>query len=350
MTPGVPGADVGATPISAGADIIGTPDLAGAGGDGRPEPTGSAFAPPTLPTSISGPGRRPAWLRVRLPQGGEFAETRGIVSRHRLHTVCESANCPNVGECWSAGTATFMILGDVCTRSCGFCAVITGRPDVVDQDEPQRVAGAIARMGLVHAVITSVDRDELPDGGAGIWAETIRAIHRLSPATKVEVLIPDFQGDAADLDTVLVTRPDILAHNVETVPRLQRQVRPQAKYDRSLCVLRHAKDRGFVTKSGLMLGLGETEDEVTAVMGDLRGVGCDLVTFGQYLQPTRDHLPVVRYWHPDEFARLKGIASELGFLHVESGPLVRSSYHAERAGQHLPVEEGLGSGNTAAEA
>ena len=335
-TPGVPESDIGATPGSAGTDIAGT-DIAGTDVTGMRDPLGSEVSPSVAPNNLSGPGRRPEWLRVRLPQDGEFAETRGIVSRHRLHTVCESANCPNVGECWSARTATFMILGNICTRSCGFCAVITGRPGVVDQEEPQRVAGAIARMGLVHAVITSVDRDELPDGGAEIWAETIRAMHRLSPTTKVEVLIPDFQGKAADLDTVLAARPDILAHNVETVPRLQRHVRPQAKYDRSLCVLRHAKDRGFVTKSGLMLGLGETEDEVTAVMRDLRGVGCDLVTLGQYLQPTRNHLPVHRYWHPDEFARLKSIADELGFLHVESGPLVRSSYHAERAGRHLPA-------------
>lgn len=283
-----------------------------------------------------GPGRRPEWLRVRLPQGGEFAQTRDVVSRHRLHTVCESANCPNVGECWSAGTATFMILGNVCTRSCGFCAVLTGRPGTVDLEEPERVAGAIARMGLVHAVITSVDRDELPDGGAGIWAETIRAIRRTSPKTRVEVLIPDFQGQAAALDAVLAARPDILAHNVETVPRLQRKIRPQARYDRSLWVLRHAKDRGFITKSGLMLGLGETEEEVTEAMRDLRGVACDILTLGQYLQPTRDHLPVERYWHPDEFARLKSAGDQLGFRHVESGPLVRSSYHAERAGRRLP--------------
>jgi lipoic acid synthetase len=315
--------------------------------DGAPDLPGTEAAPSAPPSILSGPGRRPEWLRVRLPQGPEFAQTRGIVSRHRLNTVCESANCPNVGECWSSGTATFMILGTVCTRSCGFCAVITGRPGTVDLEEPQRVAAAIGRMGLVHAVITSVDRDELPDGGAQIWAETILAIRRLSPATKVEVLIPDFQGKVADLDTVLAARPDVLAHNVETVPRLQRQVRPQAKYDRSLSVLRLAKERGFVTKSGLMLGLGETQDEVMAVMRDLRGAGCDLVTFGQYLQPTRDHLRVERYWHPDEFARLKEIADELGFLHVESGPLVRSSYHAERAGRKEPGSgrHGLGLGS-----
>ena len=281
------------------------------------------------------PLRRPEWLRVRLPQGGQFADTSSIVSRHRLHTVCQSAHCPNVGECWSAGTATFMILGNVCTRSCGFCAVSTGRPGVVDHEEPARVAEAIARMNLVHAVITSVDRDELPDGGASVWAETIRAVRRASPGTKVEVLIPDFQGSARDLDAVLEARPDILAHNVETVPRLHRQVRPQAKYERSLWVLERAQRRGFVTKSSVMVGLGETEEEVVAVMRDLRGVGCDFVTFGQYLQPTRQHLPVERFWHPDEFARLRETAESLGFLHVESGPLVRSSYHAERAGERI---------------
>jgi lipoyl synthase len=312
--------------------IDGTP-----GSSGAPDQLGAGAVPPTPPYDPSGPVRRPEWLRVRLPQGGAFAQTRGIVSRHRLHTVCESANCPNVGECWSAGTATFLILGKVCTRSCGFCAVLTGRPGPVDREEPLRVADATARMGLVHAVITSVDRDDLPDGGAQIWAETILAIRRLSPATKVEVLIPDFQGKTSDLDTVLAARPDILAHNVETVARLQRRVRPQARYDRSLWVLRHAKDGGFITKSGLMLGLGETEEEVTAAMHDLRGAGCDLVTLGQYLRPTREHLPVERYWHPDEFARLRKTADEFGFVHVESGPLVRSSYHAERAGRHLPA-------------
>jgi lipoyl synthase len=325
-TPDVTGMGAGAKTSSV------EPHRIGADNVGAPAPSEAGAAPLVQPGTPSGPGRRPEWLRIRLPQGGEFAQTRDIVSRHRLHTVCESANCPNVGECWSAGTATFMILGNVCTRSCGFCAVLTGRPGTVDREEPERVAGAIAGMELVHAVITSVDRDELPDGGAGIWAETIRAIRRLSPATRVEVLIPDFQGEAANLDTVLEARPDVLGHNVETVPRLQRQVRPQANYDRSLWVLRHAKSHGFITKSGLMLGLGETYDEVTAVMRDLRGVECDLLTLGQYLQPTRAHLPVVRYWHPDEFARLKALAAELGFLHAESGPLVRSSYHAERAG------------------
>ncbi len=285
---------------------------------------------PALPT-----GRRPEWLRVRLPQGDAFAETRGIVARHRLHTVCESASCPNLGECWSAGTATFMILGNVCTRSCGFCAVLTGRPPELDLDEPRRVAAAIAKMGLVHAVLTSVDRDELPDAGAAVWAETIRAVRRAAPSTRIEVLIPDFQGEAASLDVVLDAGPDILAHNLETVARLHRAVRPQARYERSLWVLAHAKRRGFVTKSSLMLGLGEEESEILEVMADLRNIECDLITFGQYLQPTREHLPVRRFWTPDEFERLRGHAERLGFLHVESGPLVRSSYHAERAGLRL---------------
>jgi lipoyl synthase len=315
------------------------PRPVGAGADGTAGPGETEGAVPVRPEGASAPGRRPDWLRVRLPQGSEFAQTRAIVSGHRLHTVCESANCPNVGECWSAGTATFMILGNTCTRSCGFCAVRTGRPDAVDPGEPERVAGAVARMGLVHAVITSVDRDELADGGAGAWAATISAIRRLSPGTKIEVLIPDFRGEEANLDTVLEARPDILAHNVETVPRLQRQVRPQANYDRSLWVLRHARERGFVTKSGVMLGLGETEEEVAGVMQDLRSAGCDIVTIGQYLQPSRLHLRVERYWRPEEFARLEDTARGLGFLHVESGPLVRSSYHAERAGRHLPARE-----------
>ena len=297
---------------------------------------GTAATPGAQPGTAPGSGsRRPEWLRVRLPQGGAFAQTRAIVKDHLLHTVCESANCPNVGECWSAGTATFMILGNVCTRSCGFCAVLTGRPGTVDHGEPERVAGAIATMNLVHAVITSVDRDELPDGGAEIWAETIRAVRRRAPGTKVEVLIPDFKGDLNALDRVLEAGPDILGHNVETVPRLYRRVRPQAQYERSLLVLEHATRRGFVSKSSLMVGLGETEEEIVAVMGDLRRVGCAIFTLGQYLQPTKQHLPVERYAHPDEFLRLKQRGEELGFLHVESGPLVRSSYHAERAGKKL---------------
>ncbi len=275
--------------------------------------------------------RRPEWLRVRLPQGGAFAATRGIVNRQKLHTVCESANCPNVGECWSAGTATLMILGNVCTRSCGFCSVKTGRPPFLDLEEPERVAEAIAQMNLGHAVITSVNRDELEDGGASIWAATIEAVRRRSPGTRVEVLIPDFQGDLQALDVVLGARPNILGHNMETVPRLYRHARPQARYDRSLLVLDHARRRGFLTKSSLMLGLGETEDEVLQVLADLRTVDCRLLALGQYLQPTRHHLPVERFVTPDEFAGFRRKAQEMGFGYVESGPLVRSSYHAERA-------------------
>lgn len=279
--------------------------------------------------------RRPEWLKVRLPGGGGYAATRGVVTGQRLHTVCESARCPNIGECWSAGTATVMILGDVCTRSCGFCAVKTGRPLPLDPGEPERVAAAVAAMGLSHVVLTSVDRDELPDGGAAAWALTIEEVRRGNPGVRVEVLVPDFKGDEAALDTVLRARPDVFAHNVETVPRLHAEVRPQARYTRSLRVLEHAKAKGAVTKSGLMLGLGEEEDEVVAVLKDLRAIGCDIVTLGQYLRPTRDHLPVQRFVHPDEFKRLAGVARDLGFGGIESGPLVRSSYHAERAARIL---------------
>lgn len=275
--------------------------------------------------------RRPEWLRVRLPQTAGFAATRGIVTRHRLHTVCESANCPNIGECWSAGTATFMILGNVCTRSCGFCAVLTGRPPEYDEGEPARVAEAIASMNLVHVVITSVDRDERKDGGSAIWAATIREVRARVPGLRIEVLIPDFRGDTENLDRVLAAGPDILAHNLETVPRLNPTVRPQARYERSLGVLAHAKERGFLTKSSLMLGLGETEAEIVDVLRDLASIRCDILTLGQYLQPTQAHLPVERFAHPEEFARLATVARSLGFSHVESGPLVRSSYHAERA-------------------
>lgn len=277
------------------------------------------------------PVRRPPWLKVQLPQTAAFARTRAIVDGNRLHTVCESANCPNIGECWSAGTATFMILGNVCTRSCGFCAVQTGRPPAYDTAEPERVAEAIAAMKLVHVVITSVDRDELADGGSAIWRETILAVRRRASTLRIEVLVPDFKGDLANLDRVLEARPDILAHNCETVPRLQTRVRPQARHERSLRVLAHAKARGFITKSGLMLGLGEKDAEIGEVLEDLRRVGCDIVTLGQYLQPTRNHLPVERYVTPGEFRAWEVQARTLGFAHVESGPLVRSSYHAERA-------------------
>jgi lipoic acid synthetase len=273
--------------------------------------------------------RLPPWIRVRLRQGPELARLRNIVRDATLHTVCEEARCPNLWECWNRGTATFMILGDVCTRSCGFCAVKTGRPSEVDGGEPRRVAEAVAAMNLRHAVVTSVNRDELPDGGAAIFADTIRAIRRVKPECTVEVLIPDFQGSEPALMTVLAAQPDILNHNTETVPRLYATVRPQARYDRSLELLRRAKAAGAVTKTGLMVGLGETADELLAVLTDLRGVGCDILTVGQYLQPTREHLSVVRYYEPREFDDLRERARAFGFAHVEAGPLVRSSYHAD---------------------
>jgi lipoyl synthase len=275
--------------------------------------------------------RRPEWLKVALPSHGGFQSTRNIVSGNRLHTVCESARCPNIGECWGAGTATFMILGDICTRGCRFCAVKTGRPTELDRDEPERVASAIASMPIRHAVITSVNRDELDDGGATVFAATIRAIRRRSPGVSVEVLIPDFMGSRAALDIVVDAAPDVLNHNVETVPRLYRRVRPQARYERSLWVLARSKSRGMKTKSSLMVGLGEAEEEIVSVLGDLHSIGCDIATIGQYLQPTAKHLPVDRWVPLDEFARYRAAALRLGFLHVESGPLVRSSYHAERA-------------------
>lgn len=279
---------------------------------------------------------RPPWLKVRFPAGGEYARIRELMRGQELHTVCEEARCPNIGECWSRGTATFMILGDTCTRSCGFCAVKTGRPGTVDSDEPRRVALAIQRMGLRHAVITSVNRDELPDGGAAIFAETIRWTRRLCPGTTVEVLIPDFKGDEAALRTVLEARPEILNHNTETVPRLYRRVRPQGDYARTLTLLRRARelDPGTLTKSGLMVGLGEAEEELLQTFRDLAAQGVAILTVGQYLRPTPAHLPVERYWTPEEFAALKDAALAMGFRHVEAGPLVRSSYHAEEQAGH----------------
>ncbi len=274
--------------------------------------------------------RRPDWLRVRVPAGETYSNIRSIIDKHKLHTVCGEARCPNMGECWNSGTATFMILGDICTRSCGFCAVKTGMPTELDADEPRRVAEAVKLMNIQYAVITSVNRDELYDGGASIFADTIRKIRELNPACKVEVLIPDFKGDEFALNILLDAFPDVLNHNIETVPRLYPAVRPQAKYERSLELLERAKKRGFTTKSGLMVGLGETIEEVVSVMTDLRKVQCDIITIGQYLQPTKNHLPVVRFVHPDEFKMLKGRGMELGFKHVESGPLVRSSYNAEK--------------------
>ena len=289
-----------------------------------------------LPDSGSGSaphpglGRKPPWLKMKMPGGEEFSKLLNLVNHERLHTVCQSAKCPNMGECWAAGTATLMILGDVCTRSCGFCHIATGRPPTLDLDEPLRVGRAVATMRLKHTVITSVNRDELEDGGAGVWAETIRQIRLQAPGTSVEVLIPDFCGDWAALQKVLDQKPDILNHNIETVPRLYKQVRPQAKYRRSLELLKIAKDQGFVTKTGMMLGLGEEEHEIDSVLDDLVAMRCDILTLGQYLQPTAKHLPVVRWVHPDEFKNWKSRGEEKGIRHVESGPLVRSSYHAEK--------------------
>jgi lipoyl synthase len=276
------------------------------------------------------PRRRPEWLRVKLPTGENYRKVREIVSEHKLHTICQSGNCPNMGECWGAGTATFMILGNICTRSCGFCSVATGRPEAVDPFEPARVARSVELMGVKHCVITSVDRDDLKDGGSDIWARTIRAIRRRTPATTMETLIPDFQGKWENLEVVLEAAPDILSHNLETVRRMTKQVRVQAKYDRSLEVLMRSSRAGLRTKSGIMLGLGETDQEVEESMDDLRSVGVHILTLGQYLQPTKDHLPVAEFIHPDRFVRLKEIGMEKGFRYVESGPLVRSSYHAER--------------------
>jgi lipoic acid synthetase len=278
------------------------------------------------------PDRKPPWLKVRFPGGPNYIRLKGLIRGERLHTVCQEAHCPNIGECWEAGTATFMILGDTCTRSCGFCAVKTGRPGALDKLEPMRVAHAVREMGIQHAVVTSVNRDDEPDGGAAIFAETIRRIRKLSPGTSVEVLIPDFMGDWEALATVMAAQPEILNHNTETVPRLYPRVRPKARYERSLELLRRAKelDPGTVTKSGVMVGLGETKHEMLMVFADLVDRGVEVLTVGQYLRPSRKHLPLVRYWSPEEFEELKSEAQALGFRHVEAGPLVRSSYHAER--------------------
>jgi lipoyl synthase len=273
--------------------------------------------------------KKPNWLRVKLPIGEDYRHVRSLVDTHKLHTICESGNCPNMGECWGAGTATFMILGNTCTRSCGFCAVATGRPNPVDWDEPQRVAEAIHLMKVKHAVITSVDRDELADGGAAIWYNTIKAIKTLNPTTSLETLIGDFKGQKQDIQRVIDAAPEVVSHNIETVERLTKKVRIQAKYWRSMEVLRTLKEGGMRTKTGIMLGLGETMDEVVQTMKDLRANQVDVITIGQYLQPTKRHLPVVRFVHPDEFAQLRETGYQLGFDYVESGPLVRSSYHSE---------------------
>ena len=274
--------------------------------------------------------RKPDWLRVKLPTGEEYKKVRDLVSGHKLHTICESGNCPNMGECWGAGTATFMILGNICTRSCGFCNVATGKPLAVDLQEPERVANSIKLMKIKHGVITSVDRDDLKDGGSIIWAETIKKVREVSPGTTLETLIPDFKGEWDNLQRIIDVAPEIVSHNLETVRRLTKQVRIQAKYDRSLEVLKRLKEGGMKVKSGIMLGLGETEEEVIETLQDLQQVGCEIVTIGQYLQPTPKHLPVVEFVHPTQFAKYKQIGLEMGIGYVESGPLVRSSYHAEK--------------------
>ena len=274
--------------------------------------------------------KKPSWLKVKLPIGREYASVRNVVDGNKLHTICESGNCPNMGECWGAGTATFMILGNICTRSCGFCAVATGRPSAVDLQEPKRIAESVMLMKVKHCVITSVDRDDLKDGGSIIWAETIREVRRMSPSTTMETLIPDFAGDMENLQRVINERPEIISHNLETVRRLTKEVRIQAKYDRSLEVLKAIKSSGVRTKSGIMLGLGELKEEILETMDDLLNAGVDILTLGQYLQPTRNHLPVFEYITPEIFAELKEIGLRKGFKYIESGPLVRSSYHAEK--------------------
>lgn len=281
--------------------------------------------------------RRPPWMKIRIRTGENYRDLRQLVQEQRLHTVCEEARCPNIYECWDRRSATIMILGDVCTRSCGFCSVKTGRPPAVDQMEPVRAARAVATMGLKHCVITSVNRDELPDGGAGIWAETIRQIHRQVPGCSVEVLIPDFQGDQAALRTVIEAKPEILGHNMETVQRLYRRVRPQAGYEQSLEVLGYAHEQGMTVKSGIMVGIGERPEEVLELMADVRETGCQIFTIGQYLQPTKGHLPVDRFVSPDEFSRYRDEGLAMGFDVVEAGPLVRSSYHADEQAAALAV-------------
>jgi len=331
--------EAGSPPESAG-----TP--CGGGGDGSRRILGTHE--PSQSERISGParpdyqdlpdeaGERPDWLRKRFHMDEEFFETKRLVEEAELNTVCESASCPNIGECWSNKALTFMILGNVCTRSCGFCDVQTGQPNAVDKDEPRRVAESLAGLGLNYVVITSVDRDDLEDGGAGIWAETIRRVREACPEMGIEVLTPDFKGDLRDLETVLNAEPDCFAHNMETVESLHRVVRPQAKYDRSLAVLEHADRHGnSLVKSGMMLGLGETNEEVLETMRDLVEVGVDILNLGQYLRPSKRHLPVKRWVHPDEFDELAERGEQMGFRHVEAGPLVRSSYRADQQVQKL---------------
>ncbi|HAV55768.1 MAG TPA: lipoyl synthase [Aequorivita sp.] len=280
---------------------------------------------------IQKPTPKPKWIRVKLPTGKKYTELRGVVEKYKLHTICTSGSCPNMGECWGEGTATFMILGNICTRSCGFCGVKTGRPETIDWDEPEKVARSIKLMNIKHAVITSVDRDDLKDMGSIIWAETVKAIRRMNPDTTLETLIPDFQGNTRNIDRIIAVRPEIVSHNMETVKRLTREVRIQAKYERSLEVLKYLKQSGNLrTKSGIMLGLGEMEEEIIQTMKDLRSVGLDVLTIGQYLQPSKKHLPVKEFITPEQFKKYETIGLEMGFRHVESGALVRSSYKAQK--------------------
>ena len=277
------------------------------------------------------PSQKPKWLRVKLPTAKKYTELRGLVDKYNLHTICTSGSCPNMGECWGEGTATFMILGNICTRSCGFCGVKTGRPESLDWDEPEKVARSIKIMNIKHAVVTSVDRDDLKDMGSIMWAETVKAIRRMNPEITLETLIPDFQGVTRNIDRIIAVSPEVISHNMETVKRLTREVRIQAKYERSLEVLDYLKKQGTArTKSGIMLGLGEQEEEVLKTMGDLREVGLDIITIGQYLQPSKKHLPVKEFITPEQFKKYETIGLEMGFRHVESGALVRSSYKAQK--------------------
>ncbi|MHC4801861.1 MAG: lipoyl synthase [Planctomycetota bacterium] len=313
------------------------------GGDTARQLGGAAVSLTALVLNNDGDGlqrlqieRKPSWIRARAPGGPGYERMRKTINDHRLHTVCQEASCPNIGECWTRGTATIMILGDICTRSCGFCNVRTGRPRPPDPQEPRRVAESLALINLSHVVITCVDRDDLPDGGAEIWARTIREVHAACPRTSVEALVGDFKGDPDALQAVIEARPEILAHNLETVRRMHPTVRPQARYERSLEVLRRIKDGGLVSKTGLMVGIGERDDEVLALMDDVQSAaGTDIITIGQYLQPTRNHLPVDRWVTPEQFDRFKQEGLARGFNVVESGPLVRSSYHAEEQARRL---------------
>ena len=294
--------------------------------------------------------RKPSWLRAKLPSGPGYSAVRELVDSNKLHTVCQSAQCPNLGECWSRGTATLMILGNICTRSCNFCAIQTGRPTELDLGEPARVAEAVAKMNLKHCVLTSVARDELSDGGASVWAATIRAVKHLNPKTAVEVLVPDFKGKLNDVDTVLDAKPDIFNHNIETVERLQKPVRVQARYDRSRSVLKHAKSRGFTTKTGIMLGLGEEPHEIEQTLHDIASDKTDIVTIGQYLQPSANHLPITRWAPPEEFEHWKKFGLSLGIGVIESGPMVRSSYHADEQSLKYTGTEHLNTANSLASA